>query len=243
MDIKDIHKFADEKLENMVDDFLEEHGYEYVVPSPLESPETQLQRLREAMLYKLTFKEYDLSKGLKLIFDFLPQRISSEEWESVLKELRQVEGRALEYFDNEELKSQDKSIRPTYQILGLSLETYRLCRDLLYDFVREGDYQRVQDLSFFLVSLYQDKVVPWLGVGRSYDKFCEHHKAIEIYERIHEIFPDDPISYIFCAWSYNLLGEKNKARNELDRAEKLLNKDEEMSKSWKGPLVDIKRQL
>lgn len=240
MDLREAKKFYALQLEEKVDDFIEEHGYEYVVPSPLESSETQVKRLRNEMLNKLTYKEYDIKKGLQLVLEYLPKRLSVEEWKKVLDELRSVEENALEYFNSEVSKDPNSPILPTYKFFGLSLETYRHCKELLYDFLRQDDFQHVQDLSFFLLSLFQNKKVPWLGVARSYDHFREYGRAIEIYKKVHEMFPSDPLSYIFCSLSHIMLKEFSEAKTQIEKAEELIENEPEMKEAWSSVVNDIK---
>lgn len=243
MDIQEAKEHFEQLLEEKVDHFIEEHGYEYVKPSPLEPPEIQVKRLRNEMLDKLLFKKYDTTKGLGLILDYLPQRLSQEEWEKVLDELRHVEEHALEYLNNDKSNDTNSKIQPTYQALGLSKETYKHCKELLLTFVEEEDYQNVQDLSYFLISLFQDELVPWLGAGRAFDKFGEYHRAIEIYENVQEMFPDDPLSYIFCSLSHLMLREHNEAKAQIEKAEKLLKDKPKMKEIWQRTLEDLKRLL
>lgn len=243
MDLKEAKEYFGQQLQEKLDDFIEEYGYEYVVPSPLESPEIQIKRLRDEMHYKLTFKEYDTTKGMELVVDYLPQKISPEEWERVQDEFRQVEEHALEYLNSEEARDANSPIRPTYQVLGLSLDTYEHCKELLYDFVRQEDYQNVQDLSYFLISFYQDRLEPWLGAGRSFDFFREYHRAIEIYENIHIMFPNDPLSYIFCSLSHLMLREPSEAKDQLEKAEQLLENEPKMKEAWCSTVEDIKKML
>jgi hypothetical protein len=235
-----------QKIKGEVDDFLEEHGYEYVTPNPINPPEAQIELLRERMVNKLTYEEYGISDGLQLIIDILPQRITSDEWDEVCWELCNVEVNALEFLEDQAgiADISQKDLIGVDEALGLSEKTYEHIRLLLFYFVQQEDYDSALEISKILIVFFHNRHPGWVGFARCQSWKGNDSLAIEVYKNVQNMFPKDPISRIFCSWSYVMLDEISLAKEQIQEGEQLLMLDEpDVVKLWEPIIADIKERI
>jgi tetratricopeptide (TPR) repeat protein len=246
MKLKEWNNYLTSKLEDQIDDFLEEHGYEYVYPNPLTSEADQLKQIRNTMLDKLLYKEWDIDRGLTLLLNLLPQHLKAEDWLQVKNELTHVEENTLNYFNsiNKEKKISNKGkLQQTSEILGISVQTCQHSKQLLFHLIETKNYQDAFDLSVLLCTLFQNLIVGWIGVAKCYDYLGENFKAIEAYKIVQKLFPNDPISGIFCAWSYFCIGNPVRAKEQLSWAKNILENNPEVEKVWSPLIKEIEKKL
>lgn len=240
MQLSDLQNHFYEKIKCSLDDYLENHGYEYVSPNPLEPESVQLQKIRDRVLESLSYEQFDIRKGTRVVMDFLPQLISGEEWEAMLDELSHIEENVIQYYQ-ENMNLDSKAPDEPHLVMGISENTIEHLKLLMTWLYEKEDFTNSLEVAYFTIAIFPSNIIGWLVAGRCNNRLGDHFLAIRIYERVHKKFPNDPVSRIFCAWTYLVLRDFTRTTIQLEEAEKILSKFPDLREFWMPTIMQIKK--
>lgn len=233
-------------LENELNKFIETRGTEFITPSPLCSPEDQIKILRHHMLSILKREKYydDFKEALILIREHLPRILSHDEYETVEKEFIQ----AREIFESnlDSIVNLDKEAVKEITIghmLGFSENTHKQLIALINDFYNNQYYEDAMKVSLFLFVIASRCIEGGLALGRCLDRLERYEEAINVYESMQKIFPNDPTSKLLCAKACLGYGDRFKASMYLEEGLKLLEDTPQMMQEWSPLVQQIQKQL
>lgn len=228
-----------EELVAEVDAFIDSQGEQYLKPESDEPKESQIKELREKMIHRLIYEDFDVGRGMLVIKERLPSLVSPEEWEKALRELRGINDRVQKYFEEA-----DRTQMPRIdEVMGLSRETFICFRRLLLHLFEKEDYDDAYELSLTMVAFFPDNIIGWLGTGRCLSWNGNNLRAIEVFENIQNMFPTDPVSRIFCGWSYMMVGEPAKSKKQFDQAEEMLQSKPDLYQVWEPVIEEMKHMF
>jgi tetratricopeptide (TPR) repeat protein len=224
------YEYFKRKLENRVDELIEEYGYEVVNPNGLEPVNIQLSRVRQEIIKKLLFEDYDFKKGIQIAWNLFPHFLNPEDWSEVKKEF--IDGfslieQYLEKLDEKVDFSGGNKAPMIYQIMNISDKTLHHICELFFFLIKQEDYEQSYEISVLFAALAPDRIEGWLGVARSLELMGDYRTAIEYYKHIHEKFENNPAPRVMAAWAYLKDGDTTNAKYLLEKAtEKLCNRPE-----------------
>lgn len=192
---------------------------------------TEIKRDLKASLYNHFYAiSESLERAEKWIRSDLDPIISSEEANKVYKDLDQMDRAFHKNIDVEEM--------PNFQeILGISDESMHSFYQLGEHYSSIGEIQKAKDIFYLLLMLDAEMATYWVALGFCFQQEGAYSEALECYNQGEQVNPQHPAPYLYCGSCYLEIGEKEKAQEEFEQAEFILNEmDEEEAKQWASSL-------
>lgn len=114
-----------------------------------------------------------------------------------------------------DLKDEDRLNKSTMEILEISKEDFLTLYNMASDELNHANYQIAADMFTFLNWLHPMMYYCWINLGLAESMLGRHSEAKEIFHSCLELFPEEPILYIYAANNSYML-------NEMDEAKELL---------------------
>lgn len=239
MNLKDRMQQCKSDLIQEVDAFVDSYGHKYLKADSEKSQDEQVEKLREKMIHRLLYEDFDLGRGLNVVNEQLPKLIGDEDWEIVLGEFRNIPSKLQRYFEQSERNEMPR----ISEVFGLSKESFRHLKKLLLHLFENEDYENAYELSLTMVALFPDNITGWIATGRCLSWQGHNKRAIEVFDNIQKMFPKDPVSLIFSGWSYMMIGEPYRSKEQFEKAEAILEGDPALKKVWDPIIYEMKHMF
>ncbi len=232
MKLKEWEKHYDEKIENQIEEYLNEKGDELVVPNPLRTKEQQIATYRHDLKELLNSKSAEelTAKALTTICNLMRQVVSKEVWESLSDQFSHCEENLLRYLQEDEKK--DTAIIPIYQMCGLSSETLMHCYTFGQSLFNQKEYADSKVIMLFLAYISPQIPEFWIAAAMCDKQMEQYQSAINIYTLAETTFSENPSLYLYCADAYLCLNDSYNAKIQLESAKRLFDRFPDEWTKW-----------
>ena len=102
------------------------------------------------------------------------------------------------------------------QIMGLGLADLNQVSDLAVSYYEKKEYDNARDLYLLLTTLRPDESDFWFGLGSTEQMSGHYDSAVMAYTMAGDLYPDNPMIYLYSANCLRLLDRKTEAIAVLD---------------------------
>ncbi len=210
-------------IESKVDTLLEDDAYYEALATPIKPAKVIKTQHRKEIVEFLQMKDLGatLDKAASLIRDHLAELLSPAEFEKVKNEFDLSIEHMITFAEKGEMLG-DKPVL-FQQLFGFSDGSLIHIYELADHFIKNKLYENALKILTFLTAMNPSIPSFWISQGICYQLLNQHENAIAIFDIVKMLNTPNPAPFIYTAESYVILNKMDKAKQEIESVQPLLN--------------------